>query len=44
MMDINENGIVIWGDWLEQEAKNQHIPFIDASQTPIQIFDIISKG
>lgn len=42
-MDINENGLVIWGDWLEQEAKKRHIPFIDASLTPIQIFTIIEQ-
>ena len=23
MMDINENGIVIWGDWFEEQAKNK---------------------
>jgi len=41
LMDINDNGIVIWGEWLEQEAKKRHIPFIDASLTPKEIFEII---
>ena len=42
-MDVNENGIVIWGDWFEDEAKKRNIPFIDASLTPKQIFDLINK-
>lgn len=43
LMDFDENGIVIWGDWLEQEAKKHNIPFIDATLSPNQIFEIISK-
>jgi len=40
-MDKNEHGLVIWGDWLEQEAKKYNIPFIDASLPPQQIFALI---
>lgn len=42
-MDFDENGIVTWGDWLEQEAKKRAIPFIDATFSPGQIFEIISR-
>jgi hypothetical protein len=42
-MDNNKNGLVIWGDWLEQEAKKYNIPFIDASLTPQQIFSQIGQ-
>jgi adenylate kinase family enzyme len=40
-MDINEDGLVIWGGWLEEAAKKDNVPFIDASLTPKQIFAII---
>jgi hypothetical protein len=43
LMDFNNNGIVVWGDWIEQEAKKRNIPFIDATLSPDQIFEIISK-
>src|SRR4051812_47526722 len=43
LMDFDNNGIVIWGDWIEQEAKKRNIPFIDATLSPNQIFEIISK-
>jgi hypothetical protein len=42
-MDFDEEGIIIWGDWLEQEAKKRNIPFIDATLSPGQILNIISK-
>ena len=41
LMDTNENGVVIWRAWLEQEAKKRNIPFIDASLTSSEIFEII---
>jgi len=41
-MDFDEDGIVTWGDWLEQEAKKRDIPFIDATLSPNEIFQIIS--
>jgi len=44
LMDINENGLVIWGAWLEEEAKKHHVHFIDASLTPKQIFAIIQQN
>ena len=43
-LDRNEEGVVIWGDWFEQLAIERHIPFINADQTPEQIFQSISSG
>jgi len=43
LMDTNEDGIVIWGAWIEQEAKKRNIPFINGSLTPKEIFDIIRR-
>ena len=43
LMDFDEKGIIIWGDWIEQEAKKRNIPFIDATLSPDQIFNIISQ-
>ena len=43
LMDYNESGIVVWGDWLEQEAKKRNIPFINAALSPEEIFEIISR-
>jgi hypothetical protein len=31
------------GEWLEQEARKRHIPFIDAGLSPEQIHSIISQ-
>lgn len=44
LMDVNDEGIVTWGNWFEQMAAEKHIPFIDADQTPEQIFRIISEN
>ena len=41
MMDKNDDGVVIWGDWFKQLAKELNIPFIDASQTPEAIYQLI---
>ena len=43
LMDRKEEDFVIWGDWLEDEAKKRGIPMVDASLTPEQIFEEISK-
>jgi adenylate kinase family enzyme len=43
LMDKNEDSVVVWGEWLEEFAKKHNIPFIDASQTPQQIFEVISQ-
>ena len=43
LMDFNNNGIVVWGDWLEQEAKNRNITFVNAALSAQEIFEIISK-
>lgn len=42
-VDMNESGIIVWGDWFEEQAQKFRIPFIDASLTPKEIFAIISK-
>lgn len=41
MMDANEKGLVTWGDWMETEAKNRNLPFIDGSLTPKEILTVI---
>jgi dephospho-CoA kinase len=43
MMDFNKNELVIWGDWLEQEAKKRNVPFIDATLSPKDIFSIVTR-
>jgi len=40
-MDQNEEGLVIWGDWFEELAIQQNIPFVDASRAPEEIFEVI---
>lgn len=42
-MDVNDEGLVIWGAWFEQMARERGIPSVNADQTPEQIFQIISK-
>jgi hypothetical protein len=34
---------VLWGQWLETEARNRGVPFLDASLTPEQIFALINN-
>lgn len=43
LLDVNSHGVVIWGAWFEQMATEKGIPFVDADQTPEQIFQTISK-
>lgn len=43
LMDFDEKGLVIWGDWTEGEARKRNIPFIDATLSPDQIFEIVSR-
>ena len=43
LLDFNEQDLVIWGEWFEQEAKKREIPFIDATLSPKEIFEIISQ-
>ena len=43
LLDANDDGLVIWGGWFAEFARKQNIPFVDASQTPEQIFEIISS-
>lgn len=43
LMDVNDDGLVIWGAWFEEMAKEKNIPFIAASKTPEQIYRIISR-
>lgn len=42
-MDQNAEGAVIWGQWLEELALAQNIPFINANQTPEEIYREISS-
>lgn len=42
-MDSNNEGLVIWGDWFEDYARQLDIPFVDGSLTPQEIFEVISK-
>jgi hypothetical protein len=44
LMDFDEQGMVIWGDWLETEARKRNILFIDATLSPCQIFDIVNAS
>jgi hypothetical protein len=41
-MDTSQDGLIVWGDWLEEAAKKYNIPFIDASLKPAEIYDLIS--
>ena len=42
-MDMDVDGLVVWGGWFEEQAQKHNIPFIDASLTPQQIFELISQ-
>ena len=42
-LDFGEDGPVVWGAWFEEEARKRNIPFVDADQTPEEIFEIISR-
>jgi len=42
-LDFDEYGEpIIWGDWFEELATKSGIPFIDADQTPMAIYKLIS--
>lgn len=43
LMDIDDDGFVLWGAWFEQMAEEKNIPFVNANQTPEQIFQIIRR-
>jgi len=43
LMDSNDAGLVIWGGWFEDYARQLNIPFVDGSLTPQEIFGVISK-
>ncbi|MES2109296.1 MAG: hypothetical protein V4577_11130 [Bacteroidota bacterium] len=42
-LDFGEEGQIIWGAWFEDEARKRNVPFVDADQTPEEIFEIISR-
>ncbi len=42
-LDFQNNDIVIWGQWLEEEAKKKNIPFVDGTLSPKEIYSIISS-
>lgn len=42
-LDFQNNDIVIWGQWLEEEARKRNIPFVDGTLSPEEIYSIISS-
>ena len=42
-LDFGEEGMIVWGAWFEEEARKRNIPFVNADQTPEEIFEIITK-
>jgi len=42
-LDFGEEGMIVWGAWFEEEARKRNVPFVDANQTPEEIFEIITK-
>jgi hypothetical protein len=43
LLDFDENELIIWGGWLEQEAKKTNVTFIDAKLSPKAIFNMIGE-
>jgi adenylate kinase family enzyme len=41
-LDFLNDDIVMWGKWLEEEARKKNIPFIDATLSSKEIYSIIS--
>ena len=44
LMDAGKDGIVIWGQWFEAQARERNIPFIDAALSPQEIFAAMRAG
>ena len=44
VVDFNDDELVIWGAWFEQEVKKRKIAIVDAALSPNEIFNIINKG
>jgi len=42
-MDFKNNELIIWGKWLEEEARKKNILFVDGTLTPLEIYSIISS-
>ncbi len=42
--DSRNNELVIWGQWLEEEAIKMNIPFINGNLSPDEIYSIIYSG
>jgi len=42
-LDFQNNNLVIWGKWLEEEARKKNIPFISGTLSPKEIYSIISS-
>jgi len=42
-LDFKQNELIIWGQWLEQAAREHDIPFLDGTLHPSEIYSIISQ-
>ena len=42
-LDFKQNELIIWGEWLEQAARENNIPFLDGTLPPSEIYSIISQ-
>lgn len=42
-LDFMNDNVIIWGQWLEDEAAKKNIPFVDATLSPQEIYSIISS-
>jgi len=41
-LDFKNEELVIWGEWLEEKAREKNISFIDGTLSPKEIYSIIS--
>lgn len=44
LMDKDEDGTVIWGEWLAKEAEKHGITFINAALSPDEIFSLLNQN
>lgn len=42
-LDSNADGVIVWGQWLEELAQAKGIPFIEANQTPAAIYEFVKR-
>ena len=41
-LDFRQDELIIWGQWLEEAAKQKNIPFIDGTLPPLVIYSMIT--